>query len=125
MSSLKRSFDIKDTYREFASEIALDSVTYTNSKIIQSEKNYRQPYFLKRTHFAFEREARLYMRSKELYSNGNAPKGYSLQVDLEKLIESVYVHPDADDWFLNTTKDATHKYLPKVSIQRGACGNKI
>lgn len=125
VSSLKRSFDIKGTYEKFASEIALDSVTYTNSTSTQSQRNYRQPYFLKRKHFAFEREARLYIRSKENYSSSNSPKGYSLQVDLEKLIESVYVHPDADDWFLNTIKDATHKYLPKVSVKRGACGNKI
>lgn len=125
VDSLKRSFDINDTHRTFASEIALDSVTYTNSTSIQSEKNYKQPYFIKRLHFVFEREARLYMRSKEHYSSGNSLKGYSLQVDLEILVESVYVHPDADDWFLDTIKDVTRKYLPKVSVERGIYGNKI
>ncbi|PME09157.1 hypothetical protein BCV44_04650 [Vibrio cyclitrophicus] len=120
---LKSSFDKDETYRNFAIEIALDSVTYTNSTSTQSEQSYRQPYFIKREHFAFEREARLYIRSKEQYSSNNSPSGYPLQVDLSTLIECVYVHPDADDWFLNAVDSATHKYLPEVAVKRGTCGN--
>lgn len=123
--NLKRSLDIDELYRTFAIEVALDSVMYTNSANVQSKQNYRLPYFIKREHFAFEREARLYVRSKEQYSSSDSPSGYSLQVDLNTLIECVYVHPDADEWFLSTIKDVTHKYLPQVAVKRGVCGNKV
>lgn len=121
---LKDSFCVDTVYKE-ALEVALDEVSYMNSENLASEKNYRQPFFLKREHFAFEKEVRLYFRSRISHSVSDAPYGYKIQVDLDKLIDEIYVHPDADDWFFEAVKDLTKKYGIQKKVSKGQCGNKI
>jgi hypothetical protein len=123
---LKDSFCIESVYKE-ALEVALDEVIYENSDVaaVPNEKKCRQPFFLKREHFAFENEVRLYFRSRMHHSVSSAPYGYKVQVDLDKLIDEIYVHPDADDWFFEAVKDLTKKYGINKKVQKGRCGNKI
>lgn len=122
--NLKDSFCIKAVYKE-ALEVALDEVVYENSDVVSAEKNYRQPFFLKREHFAFEKEVRLYFRSRIHHTLSDAPYGYKVQVDLDKLIDEIYVHPDADEWFFEAVKDLTKKYGINKKVQKGQYGNKI
>ena len=121
-AKLKESFCVDTVYEE-ALELALDDVLYKNSETLPSEKNCRQPFFLKREHFAFEKEVRLYFRSRINHSISDAPYGYKIQVDLDKLIDQIYVHPDAEKWFFEAVKDLTKKYGIDKKVKKGQFGN--
>jgi hypothetical protein len=121
---LKDSFCIEAVYKD-ALEVALDEVVYENSDVLPYEKNYRQPFFLKREHFAFEKEVRLYFRSRKHHSISDAQYGYKIQVNLNALIDEIYVHPDADDWFVKAVQDLTNRYGINKQVQKGQFGNKI
>ncbi|HIF9107794.1 TPA: hypothetical protein ACX6RV_000897 [Photobacterium damselae] len=119
---LVRSFNLDEVYN-IATEFALDEVKYIEHNSATSERNYRQPFFIKRHHFKFEQEARLYLLVKERKYRGDAPLGHNLKINIKDLIESVYVHPDSEEWFLSAVKDLVLKYNLSISVNRGSFGN--
>lgn len=122
-SKLKSSFNLNHIMN-FSVEVALDSVEYINLENATSEHNSRKPYFVKRPHFSFENEVRLYIRSKLKHKSCDSPLGYNIPVDLGKLIDSVYVHPDAPDWFYSAITNLTGKYGITAEVKKAVCGNK-
>jgi len=64
------------------------------------------PYWFKRKAFEHEREVRAVYESHE----DNDRKGISIKVDLDKLIENIYVSPLAEDYFVSVVKDIIKKY---------------
>ena len=63
----------------------------------------------KRLSFEYEHEVRI----RILPPNGlqeNPPEFMMLPVDLEKLIESVYVSPMSKTWFLDVVRDVLRRY---------------
>lgn len=121
---LENSFDLTAVYR-YALEFALDEVQYIEHDSAPSESNPRQPFFLKRSHFSFEKEARLYLFARDQKSRGESPSGYNINININSLIESVYVHPDSEEWFFNSIKDLVVKYNLEVPVKRGSFGNKF
>lgn len=123
-SKLKNSFDL-DVVMKDALEVALDDVSYVNHVDANLERNYRQPFFIKRPHFSFENEVRLYLLARHKKSRALSPYGLKIKVDLSQLIDKIYVHPDAEDWFFESVKDLTAKYGINKSVSKGICGNKF
>jgi len=123
-SKLKNAFNLEDVMK-FSLEVALDEVEYIDSNSLPSIQSSRQPFFVKRPHFSFEKEVRLYIRSRAHHSNEDAPFGYKIPVDLEVLIEGVYVHPDAEDWFFNAIVDLVKTYGISSPVSYGICGNQF
>ena len=123
-SKLKNAFNLEDVMK-FSLEVALDEVEYIDSNSLLSIQSSRQPFFVKRPHFSFEKEVRLYIRSRAHHSNEDAPFGYKIPVDLEVLIEGVYVHPDAEDWFFNAIVDLVKTYGISSPVSYGICGNQF
>ncbi|EKO3608546.1 hypothetical protein M3914_003443 [Vibrio metschnikovii] len=121
---LEGSFNLNNVYK-IALMFALDEVEYIDHDSAPSERNGRQPFFLKRPHFSFEQEARLYLFARERKTRGEAPSGYNIKLDIQKLIESVYVHPDSEEWFYMSIKDLVAKYNLNVPVERGLVGNKF
>jgi hypothetical protein len=123
-SKLKSSFNLENIMK-FSLEVALDEVEYLEFDKTPSLQNSRQPFFIKRPHFFFEKEVRLYIRSREHHSTENSPPGYKIHVNLNVLLEEVYVHPDAEQWFFEAIVDVVKKYNLSVSVTRGVCGNQL
>jgi len=73
-SKLKGSFDLNNIMKG-ALEVVLDDVVYENHSAVGLEKNYRQPFFIKRPHFSFENEVRLYLFARNTKSRIQAPYG--------------------------------------------------
>jgi hypothetical protein len=119
---LKQSFDLKKVMKN-AIEVALDEVSYEDHIHADSEQNYRQPFFIKRPHFSFEQEVRLYVRARHAKTKSETPTGYKIPVNLKILITEIYVHPDAEDWFFEIIKDLIQKYDIDVEVKKGLCGN--
>lgn len=125
VAKLKESFNLNDIYR-FSLEVALDDVVYAEpNEDVKLEKKWRQSFFLKRPHFAFEKEVRLYLKPKEEKFSTNAPLGYRIPVDLSKLIGEIYVHPDSQGWFFEIITDLVKKYDLTIEVKKGVCGNKL
>jgi hypothetical protein len=122
-TKLKASFDLNEVMK-FAIEVALDEVSYIDPESASLEKNYRLPFFIKREHFAFEKEVRLYIRTKNTHSFLDTPYGHNIPINLDILIDEIYVHPDADDWFLEAVRSLTAKFGLYKEVNKGKCGNK-
>ncbi|WP_143475931.1 hypothetical protein [Pseudoalteromonas sp. EB27] len=123
-SKLKSCFNLDDVMK-FSLEIALDDVQYLDFDSLPSLQCSRQPFFIKRPHFSFEKEVRLYIKSREHHYSEGCPPGYKISVDLNVLIEEVYVHPDAEQWFFEAIIDVVKKYKLSAPVTRGVCGNQF
>lgn len=121
---LKQSFDLEKVMED-AIEIALDEVSYEDHDNARSKRNYRQPFFIKRPHFSFEQEVRLYLFARHARTRSEASAGHKISVDLASLIDEIYVHPDAEDWFLDAIKDLIEKYDIDAEVKKGSYGNKF
>lgn len=62
-------------------------------------------FWYKRKSFEHEREVRVIIRNYE-----NTGKGISRSIDLDTLIENVYVSPYASEWFVEVVRDILKKY---------------
>ena len=67
--------------------------------------------------------------SLDTYFRGNpskrTPYGYELPVDLKELIETIIVHPDSLDWFMDVIKSIVGKYKVNVLVKRGEYGKAL
>jgi hypothetical protein len=84
------------------------------------------PQIFKRTSFDFERELRaIYIDlpieyNMEELKKRNLGHGKSLRVDLDTLIEKIYVSPKADGWFKDLVGSVTEKYALYKPIEKSA-----
>lgn len=105
--------------------LLLKPVVYEKSEDVQGVILYEECFFRKRPHFAFEEEVRI---SLNTYSRVNptkhTPYGYGLPVLITALIESIYVHPDSSEWFVDVVNSITKLYEVHSEVKRGAFGNK-
>lgn len=105
--------------------LLLRPVVYERSEDVQGLLRYEECFFRKRPHFAFEEEVRI---SLDTYLRVNptkdTPYGYDLPVLISMLIESIYVHPDSSEWFLDVVNSITKHYAVHAKVKRGTFGNK-
>jgi hypothetical protein len=64
----------------------------------------------KRPEFSYEEEIRIFHFDK--INEYNSAKGIGLKVDIVNFIESIKVHPEADQVFFNIIKSLIEQYLP-------------
>jgi hypothetical protein len=103
----------------------LKPIVYEKSEDVKGELPYEACFFRKRPHFKFEEEVRI---SLDTYSPKNpaknTPRGYGLPASINELIESIYVHPDSDEWFVDVVNSITKHYSVHAEVKRGMLGNK-
>lgn len=77
---------------------------------------YTDPLQFKHEAFEFEREVRLMISQQKSWQRN--PEGMQLPIaDLNELISSVVVAPDAGDWFLELVKDLGQRYGLKAPVR--------
>jgi hypothetical protein len=105
--------------------LQLRPVTYKNSEEVKGVLRYEDCFFRKRPHFQFEEEVRIaldtYLPSSP---TKNTPFGYRLPCRLNTLVESIYVHPDCDDWVIDAAESVARCHSVHAPVTRGRCGNK-
>ena len=95
------------------------------------ERNVFFPYVHKRLCFAYETEYRLitHWGPKVLEKEGDVavrtepdepPAFLREAVDLQQLIEKIYVSPDAPSWAARAVIDVVHRYLSSVKVEHSA-----
>jgi hypothetical protein len=88
------------------------------------------PQIFKRTSFDYERELRaIYIdmpieRDLEKVKKRNLGHGKSIKVNLEKLIEKIYIAPKADTWFKDLVISVTAKYSLSKPIEKSDLYNR-
>ena len=104
--------------------LLLKPVLYQRPKEVPGMLLYEECFFRKRPHFSFEEEVRIsldtYSRQKPIT---DTPYGYELPVVVNKFIETIYVHPDSAQWFLDVVDSVTKHYEVHAGVKRGAFGN--
>ncbi len=123
--NLVNSLDITQ-YRKKFIEFILSTVDYRPSKEIKGKLKYSSPFFIKRPHFKYESEARLFLSSYSSYKpNLETPLGYIVPIDLSKGIDEILVHPDAQEWFLKSIQELVKVFHLEIPVKKGVCGNSI
>ena len=115
---------IQTTYSKLASVIDSEAnigmvkyLDYENNWIPESSIYY--PFMYKRKSFEHENELRVILdldnlEQKKLLKSNRF--GYWKQVDLNYLIEKIYVSPDSPRWFLDLTKNICQKYKIECEV---------
>ncbi|BBO29393.1 DUF2971 domain-containing protein [Alteromonas sp. I4] len=107
-------------------EFHLKNVQYLRAKDVKGKLNYSAPFFFKRPHYSFEKEARILLSTYSSISpQKDTPPGVEVQIDVSKAIEKILVHPDSDVWFVEVVKSISKKYGISVTVERGLYGNKF
>ena len=69
------------------------------------------PFWYKRKSFEYENEVRLI--TTKIHSND---KGVYIPVNIDTLIEKIYVSPYASEWFFDVVKNVVEKYSIKAEV---------
>ncbi len=81
-----------------------------------------EPFFWKRWGFQHENELRTLL--KQDYSD-EAQKGINVEVDLNVLLDSVYLFPDSQDWFYKLTRTLMDKFgFTDLELKRSSLGER-
>jgi hypothetical protein len=121
---------IQSTYRRLASvlpkRVNLGVVNYVDYDTEQiAELSVFAPFMHKRRSFSYENEVRGViftpptLNAQKLAKSVNTETGRLVKVNLQKLIERVYVAPTAPAWFLDLVTSVSARYdLADVDVQR-------
>lgn len=127
-SNQKKGVAIQSTFNKFVKsieqnkedEICIGKVKYIDyAKETFPVENFFFPYVYKRKSFEFEQELRAAIlrfplnsikRSRRLRISNEEQKGKFVSVDLDALIENVYISPEAKNSFEGTTKIILKKF---------------
>lgn len=113
---------IRTSYEKLAGclpeECYIGIVSYIDFKSTPiSIDNTFNPFLFKRRSFAHEREARAIIVDFEVLKTGNAPPIREVNVDLGKLVEGLYVSPDAPEWFREVVGGLAAQYGLGVPVE--------
>lgn len=122
LGDLKRSFAVGDDSPVYVGDVRY--IDYEHQAI--PEGNAFLPYLHKRLSFAHEREVRAVMMGKIQFENGqigdNRSAGDSVEIDLEALVQAVYVAPTCSGWFSGLVARIAMKYGLHAPIHKSALG---
>lgn len=110
-------------------DVYLGVVSYIDYKTETIPEKYAlyEPFMHKRKSFEYEKEVRVFKmiitdpsnmkgNHKEGFYVEGQPLGVNIGIDLNKLIEKIYINPKAPDWFSNLVKEVTIKYEINTEI---------
>lgn len=116
------SVAIQSTYEKLTNSLPSEDISVGIVKYIDYENEWLPegnafwPFVHKRKSFEHEKELRCLVQELPFDDKGikrdlsNQKFGCEMSINLNKLIEAVYVAPDAPNWFLELVKNVTKKY---------------
>lgn len=125
---------IQSTYNKFISSFndTLETVHVGVVKYIDYERDFIDfrnsfnPYLHKRKSFAHEHEIRAILWREEDNNRKVDLKdgGWKVKVDLQNLIQNIYVSPDSQIWFNKLVQDITLKFGLKINVVNSSLTDK-
>ncbi|MED1304782.1 hypothetical protein BK704_01430 [[Bacillus thuringiensis] serovar konkukian] len=113
---------IKKSLGECEEEIFIGKVKYVDpAKYKNLNNSFIEPFFTKRMSFSHEKEVRLiYAPMIDVYDDGQCWDegivGKNIRMNLDELIEKVYVSPDAAPWFVEVVRVVLEKFGVNAEI---------
>lgn len=111
--------NFKNCFKDYKRDVCIGQVRYKDYlKDIYSSKDFNAqswngflPYIHKRNNYEYEHEYRaiVWTPNKDILEE-HTEDGIFVPVDIDMLIEAVYVSPSAPDWFLNLVKDTLKQF---------------
>jgi|WetSurMetagenome_2_1015567.scaffolds.fasta_scaffold161260_1 hypothetical protein len=112
-------------------EVLIGTVKYIDyEKQWIPEANIYYPFVYKRISFNHERELRCIVNLDKRRQSGInvenevATRGIWLPCPLQRLIESIYIAPNSDDWFVDLVKNVIRKYSLNVEVIKSPLDTK-
>lgn len=104
--------------------VSIGEVQYLDyKKDWMNESNILFPYFHKRKSFDYEKEIRVVhqdLPTKDDILDLEAPPlhemGFNIKIDINKLIENIYVSPDSPSWLFELTQKVIQRYNIHASV---------
>jgi hypothetical protein len=127
-SKSQESIAIRTTYKRLLSvlpqEVILGPVGYVDhEKELVPDGDCLSQFFCKRKSFVYEQEVRAaiqeFPRSKDVFKQ-NPEVGKSIPIDVEELIETVYVGPTSASWYFDLVQEVTRKYCISCPVIRSS-----
>lgn len=130
---------IQSTYKKLKNSIIDEQEIYLGIiKYIDYEKDYIasygnlfSPFVHKRKSFEHEKELRAFimkwpsdlMRKTNNYTEETINGGISIKVDIEELIERIYIAPNAPKWFTNLVIKVVKRYGYDIEVFQSELNN--
>ena len=92
---LKKALDFEKNHKQYIGEV--NYIDYKKEYIPFDDMFF--PFLFKRKSFQYEREVRII--SDVTQSNIKLNDGLKINVDINQLIEKIYIHPKSENWYKN------------------------
>lgn len=132
---LIESFSIDREYIQYIGKVSY--IDYDSEKA-RPHNNAYAPFLHKRKSFEYEKELRVLLKPpiyeigqgevRELFGVRNIEKwqntGFEIRVDLDKLIDRIYVSPKAEDWFKKVVESVLTRYNLNKEVIRSSLADE-
>ena len=110
------------SFNNVRQNVIIGSVNYIDYDMVETLiDDHLMPFFYKRKSFEHEKELRAIISNipndKGTDNSLIESPGFNLPVDIESLIEEVYVSPSSSKWFRQLVKSVTKKFGVELEIQ--------
>jgi len=108
---------LPDSYKNCI--IHIDDVEYTNYEMTRVSPKLHNIIYGKTKFYEYEKELRAYFSIYPLKSDPKGVEsdcGYYVPVDLEVLIQKIYVSPFSDDWFIDLVRKILKRYNIDIEV---------
>ena len=95
VNRLKKALDFEKNHKQYIGEV--NYIDYKKEYIPFNDMFF--PFLFKRKSFQYEREVRII--SDVTQSNIKLNDGLKINVDINQLIEKIYIHPKSENWYKN------------------------
>jgi hypothetical protein len=95
VNRLKKALDFETQHKQYIGEV--NYIDYKKEYIPFDDMFF--PFLFKRKSFQYEREVRIISDVSE--SNIKLNEGLKINVDINQLIEKIYIHPKSENWYKN------------------------
>jgi hypothetical protein len=132
------SFAMWQIFTQNSEGLAIQSTIGRLQKALEPEKNFKQfigevnyidykkeyipfddlffPFLFKRKSFQYEREVRIISDTSETKININ--DGLKINVDINQLIDKIYIHPKSENWYKNLVIQLVSKLGFDIEIEK-------
>ena len=109
------------SFQNYPNQVQIGKVEYIDyNNATVNMNNFLKLYLSKRKSFEYENELRAIIVIPPTNANWEYPEGINVNIDINKLIEKIYICPKTEDWFLDLVKSITKKYNLDKEIIRSS-----
>ena len=112
VNRLKKALDSETQHKQYIGEV--NYIDYKKEYIPFDDMFF--PFLFKRKSFQYEREVRIISDVSE--SNIKLNDGLKINVDINQLIEKIYIHPKSENWYKNLVIELVSKLGFDFTIEK-------